>query len=114
MVQCLTTVMKKEKTERRAIAALTHKTGSRRDQLSSLRYKKEKHCSGIQSSPFKMQLDGMISLMQVGLDFHNTREVLTGRESVTRTGLMLATLFGVKTAYHFMTFDRVRLVIAGS
>ena len=108
------TVMKKEMTERRAIVALTLKTGYRKDQLSSLKSRKVKHCSRIQSSQFKMQLDGMISLMQVDLDFHSTKEVLTGRESVIPTSQMLATHYGVKTAYHFMTSDRVRLEIAGS
>lgn len=108
------TVKKAEMTRPRNIVALTLKIGYREDHPNSSRFKKEKHCLLIQSSPFKMQLDGMISLTQVGLGFHNTREVSIGKESVTLTDLMLATLSGVKVAYHYMIFDRVRLEIAGS
>ena len=114
MVLCQMTVRRVETMQSRNTHALIPKIGSRGDLPSSLRSKKEKHYSKIRISQLKTQLDGMTSLMQVDLVFHNMREVSIGKESVMSTHLRRATHSGEKTEYRYMILDKVRSEIAGS
>ena len=113
-VLCLMIVESVEKTENRVTVALIPRIESRKDLTSSLRSKKQASSTKIQSSQFKMQSDGTIILTPVGLALSHTRVVLSGKECAMNSLQIKATLSGDHQAYPYMTFDKVRLEIAGS
>ena len=114
MVLCLTIVKSMGEMWSRDTAALIPKIESRKDLTSSLRFKKTNTSTKIQTSPFKMRSDGMITLMPMGLVCHNMRAVLIGKEYEMNILLQMVTRSGVHQVYPCMIFDKVKLEIAGS
>ena len=114
MAQCLTIAMSVDKTRNSNINALIHRTESRKDLTSSLRSKKQNTFTKIQSSPSKMQSDGMTIHTPMDLVFRRMRTVSTGKEFAMNLLLLQVTRSGVKMAYPYTIFDKVRLEIAGS
>ena len=114
MAQCLTIATSAEMIGNSVIVVLIHRIESRKDLTSSSRSKKENSFTKIQSSPSKMQSDGMTIHTPVDLVFRVMKKLSNGKEFAMNILLPKATHSGVMMMYLCTIFDKVRLEIAGS